>query len=199
MCNGFGLIVDKNLDAYFIEPDDEGDVSHSDIIYRLGWSDSQDTYIRSFVRIEFPDWTPESFQFDEEDTLPGWAEEHRVEIKDKCVGILEICAPIHKQRQQAIEVATQEFDKVNEPAWAERVAKMDAAYEKNPFMKSDFWDEWSKIRDDSMVEYRKATDSARDTYNNAYKAIRAETLAKFSAIKGYAPPRPEEPRDEIPL
>ena len=187
MCDGFGLIVDKNLDAYFIEPDDEGDVSHSDIIYRLGWNDNQDTYIRSFVRIEFPDWTPESFQFDEADTLPGWAEEHRDEIRDKCVKVLEICAPIREQRRQKIEAVEQEFNKVNEPAWTKRENKINAFIEKHPAMGDDFWEQYSKIRDDSMAEYRKATDPARDIYDKTYKSICAEAIAGFTQIKGYIP------------
>ena len=198
MCNGFGLIVDKNLDVYFVEPDSEGDVSHSEILYRLGWNDSQDTYIRSFVRIEFPDWTPESFQFDEEDTLPGWAEERRVEIKDKCVDLLRSgCEPAWQTYSEVYEAASAEYDKARDPLW-----------DKFQQARNDAWEHWEKgtdcderdtAIDAALKEYRLAIKSAEKVYYQAHDAARSEMFAKFSAIKGYVPPRSEGPRDEIPL
>ena len=110
MCQGFGLIVSKELKAYFIEPDYNGNCSHSDILDRLGWKENDSKFLRNFVRIEYPDWTPASFRFDEENTLPGWAENNRDDIRTKCEGRLKLCAP-----------AWAEYDKVCAPAWAELI------------------------------------------------------------------------------
>ena len=110
MCEGLGLIVSKELKAYFCEPD-RNDCSHSEILKRLGWKENGNQYLRNFVRVQFPDWTPDLFEFDEEDTLPGWAEEHRAEIATECSRILNLCAP-----------ALAEYEKVRDPAWAEFIA-----------------------------------------------------------------------------
>ena len=108
MCQGFGLIVNKELKAYFMEPDNEGDCSHSDLLKRLGWKENNNIHLRDFVRIEFTDWQSESFRFDEENTLPGWVENNRDEIQNKCIHILNLCAP-----------ARAEYENVRAPAWAE--------------------------------------------------------------------------------
>jgi hypothetical protein len=44
MCNGFGCIVDHNLNLYFTEPDRGGDCSHSEILERLGWQENTDPF-----------------------------------------------------------------------------------------------------------------------------------------------------------
>ena len=67
MCEGFGVIVDRELNVWFCEPDKEGNCSHSLTLARLGWKENDDVFLRHFVRVQFPDWTAKSFEFDEED------------------------------------------------------------------------------------------------------------------------------------
>jgi len=93
MCKGFGAIVDKELHVWFTEPDDDDDISHSEIIKRLGWKDNPDTFIRHFVRVECADWTTNSFRCDEDGTLPGWADAAQNEIRERVAKILELVAP----------------------------------------------------------------------------------------------------------
>jgi len=119
MCNGFGIIVDKELNLWFSEPDNTGDCSHSMTIQRLGWTENRNINLRHFVRVQFKDWTPNSFMFDEDDTLPGWCEENRDEIKNKCVVLLLRCAPAWAEYKKVCAPAWAEYEKVRAPAWAE--------------------------------------------------------------------------------
>lgn len=89
MCRGFGAIVDKDLNIYFTAPDKYLNVSHTDILNALGWVENRFTFSRNFVRIECPDWTINSFIFDELGTLPQFAEENQDEIKNKVAKILD--------------------------------------------------------------------------------------------------------------
>jgi len=116
MCNGFGMIVTSEMKGYFVEPDTSGDVSHADILNRLGWQDSDNQFTRRFVRVECGDWTMGSFRFDEDDTLPGWAEEHRDEIIALVDKTLTAAAP-----------AWAEYEKVSDAPWAECQKVRDAA------------------------------------------------------------------------
>jgi hypothetical protein len=121
MCEGFGLIVDKELNVYFIEPDSEGNCSHSDLLERLEWKDNTDQFIRNFVRVEYPDWKKKSFRFDENNTLPGWAENNRDEIIEKCNRTLKVCAPARAEYDKVCAPAWAECKKVCAPAWAELI------------------------------------------------------------------------------
>ena len=113
MCQGFGIIIDKDINLWFSEPDTDGNCSHSIIIERLGWRENEDPHLRSFVRVEFADWTPESFTFDETTTLPGWCENNKQEIQNKCVALLEKCAP-----------ASAEYEKVCDQARADTITRL---------------------------------------------------------------------------
>jgi hypothetical protein len=126
MCTGFGLIVSKDLKVYFVEPNVTGNCSHSDILERLGWNDSDDKFLRNFVRVEYADWKPESFRFDEDNTLPGWAENSRDEIRVKCDSRLSLCAAARAEYEKVCAAAWAEYEKVCAPARAE-YAKVCAA------------------------------------------------------------------------
>lgn len=104
MCNGFGAIVTQDA-MYFCEPDMNGDVSHREILRRLGWSENSDAFIRRFVRIECSDWTMTSFRFDEIDTLPGWVDEDAIRAA--------VDQTLHRCDQ-----ALATYEAVRDPAWA---------------------------------------------------------------------------------
>ena len=110
------MIVSKDMRAYFTTPDGDGNISHSDILAALGWKENTTYHIRHFVRVECEDWTIKSFRFDEEGTLPGWAEENREEIKSL----------VSKALRRAVR-ARAEYDKVSGAAWAEYEKVSDAA------------------------------------------------------------------------
>ena len=137
MCQGFGTIVTKNLDVYFTMFDDSGDIHHSNIIEALGIDENDNQFLRNFVRTENPDWTEESFHFDENDTLPGWVDE--VIVKDKVNRLLEKVSPIWA-----------EYLKVRQSAWAE--------YEK---VRRSAWAEYEKVQLAAWAEYEKVEQSAR--------------------------------------
>jgi len=119
MCNGFGMIVTKDLKAYFCELNMDGDCSHSEILKRLGLKDNRDLFTRNFVRVQCPDWKIKSFEFDEEASLPGWAEENRQEIINLVGKTLKKAYPAYA-----------EYQKVSGPAWAEYQKVCDAALAK---------------------------------------------------------------------
>ena len=116
MCEGFGLIVTRERE-YFIEPDKDGDVSHSEILRRLGWKDNTDPFRRNFVRVEYPNWTAESFRVDEASTLPGWCDEQ--DIRTRCDRILAKVAPALAEYEKVSDAARAEYEKVSDAAWAE--------------------------------------------------------------------------------
>lgn len=124
MCNGFGLIVTKD-NQYFIEPDKAGDVSHSEILRRLGWNDNDNQHIRRFVRVEYPDWTAGSFRFDEVETLPGWVDED--EVRNRCDKVLDRVSPLYAEYKRVIDAAYAEYKRVRDAAYAEYVQVI-AAY-----------------------------------------------------------------------
>ena len=119
MCEGFGTIVSNELKVYFIESDYDGNVSHSEILKRLGWTDNTDPHLRHFVRTECADWKIKSFRFDEEDTLPGWAEENRQEIINLVGKTLKKVYPALAEYKKVRDPAWAEYKKVRDQAWAE--------------------------------------------------------------------------------
>jgi hypothetical protein len=176
MCLGFGLIVDKELNVYFMEPDRDGDCSHSDLLERLGWKENTNKFLRNFVRVEFPDWEPLSFRFDENNTLPGWVENNRDEIMDKCNKVLRLCAPALPEYEKVRAPALAEYAKVCAPALAE-YAKVCASV----------WAEYEKARAPALAEYKKVCDPAWAEYKKVCDPALAELINKFSKIKGYVP------------
>ncbi len=95
MCDGFGAIVSKVGGIYFTHPDYAGDCSHSDILCGLGWPEQHDTFARGYVRVQCPDWTIGSFEFDEDFSLPGWAENNQAEIRATVENVLNKVAPLY--------------------------------------------------------------------------------------------------------
>jgi hypothetical protein len=84
MCDGFGCIVTKQLDVFTIEPDCFNNVSHNEIVRRLGYPFPR-SYCeipqRKWVRVECKDWTMDSFRLDEPyEWRPAWADELKEEI-----------------------------------------------------------------------------------------------------------------------
>jgi hypothetical protein len=82
---------------------------HTEILRRLHWEENTDAYKRYFVRIEIGDWKiPKKIDdiFDEPSTLPGWCEEWKQEIIDRCVNTMEKLRP-------HFEVAQAEHNRLN--------------------------------------------------------------------------------------
>jgi hypothetical protein len=139
MCNGFGIIVTKDGRYLFIEPDSDGNVSHSEILRRAWIKDvgsSEDIFTRPFVRVEIPTWKIGSFRFDEQNTLPGWVDED--EVKTRCNKLLKRVYPALAEYKKVTAPALAEYKKVTAPAWAE----------------------YKKVRDAALAEYEKVRDAA---------------------------------------
>jgi len=174
MCQGFGVVIDKDINLWFSEPDTDGNCSHSIIIERLGWRENEDPHLRSFVRVEFADWTPESFTFDETTTLPGWCENNKQEIQNKCVALLEKCAPAWAEYEKVCDQASAEYEKVRAPAYAE--------YEK---VRAPAWAEYEKVRYPAWAEYEKVRYPAWAEYEKVCDQARADTITRLKMISGY--------------
>ena len=174
MCQGFGIIIDKDINLWFSEPDTDGNCSHSIIIERLGWRENEDPHLRSFVRVEFADWTPESFTFDETTTLPGWCENNKQEIQNKCVALLEKCAPASAEYKKVCDQASAEYEKVCDQASAE--------YEK---VCAPAYAEYEKVRDQAYAEYEKVRAQAWAEYEKVCDQARADTITRLKMISGY--------------
>jgi len=179
--------VNNNLDVYFCEPDKEGSISHSEILLRLNWPDNDDAFVRRFVRVECMDWTVASFRFDEDQTLPGWAEQNRVEIINRVELISSkiaqalaeyekvraqawaeyviVCAPALAEYEKVRAQALAEYVKVRAPTWAEYVIVCDPA-----------WAEYVKVRAQALAEYEKVCAPAWAAF-----------VSKISTIQGYVP------------
>ena len=121
MCNGFGIICDKDLNMHFVEPGDDLDCSHSDILRRLGRMDNDDSILRNFIRLEYRHWEVEDFSVDESSTLPGWAQDENslsyrvsVEIMDKANKLLEKVQPAYKKFSKTFSHAKKLEEKADE-------------------------------------------------------------------------------------
>jgi hypothetical protein len=103
MCNGFSGFLHKNGQVFFIEPDENGNISHHDVLLRI------QEYLRNdsnLIPFEFPNWTVRSFRWDI-DNIPDWA------TKNKCVGVFKKVKPIWA-----------EYEKVKAAALAEMISKL---------------------------------------------------------------------------
>ena len=209
MCQGFGCIVNNNLDVYFCEPDKEGSISHSEILLRLNWPDNDDAFVRRFVRVECMDWTVASFRFDEDQTLPGWAEQNRVEIINRVElissKIAQALAEYEKVRAQAWaeyekvrDQAWAEYEKVRAQAWAEYVivcAPALAEYEKVRAqalaeyvkVRAPTWAEYVIVCAPAWAEYVKVRAQALAEYEKVCAPAWAAFVSKISTIQGYVP------------
>ena len=109
MCDGFSGWLHKSGKVFFIEPDEDGDISHHDVLLRIPVQFKKDA---DLVAFEFPDWTVKSFQWDSSN-IPTWA------TKKKCVGVFKKVKPIWAEYEKATAAARAEYEKATAPAWAE--------------------------------------------------------------------------------
>ncbi|MFA5152740.1 MAG: hypothetical protein WC554_09290 [Clostridia bacterium] len=110
MCIGFSAIITKDGRILFCEPNSDGNVSHSEILKRAGIEDDAKLLDRTFVRIEFPNWSESSFKFDEPKTLPPWVDEE--ELKNKSVKLLNRILPIYNEYNTVENPAKESRDKI---------------------------------------------------------------------------------------
>ena len=179
MCTGFGCLAGEDMRIRFIEPNRIGDIHHTEIIKRLGWKDTESIFLRGFVRVECPDWTIDSFHFDEESTLPAWAENGRDEIKNQVVKVLEKAAPIYEVFRRCIMDAQTKYLTETDTARTEYYAKL------------------SKYNDVSAADnrqckkairvYDRLTGPAHKKLENAEESFTAKMIAEMSIISGYVP------------
>lgn len=145
MCIGFGGILTRTGEIFFPTPDLGLDCSHSALLKALGIPDNHSPFNRNFVRWECSDWSAASFEWDENGTLPGWAEELAVEAQDKIAKLCERIAPAYAEYQKVNAPALAEYEKVNVPAYAE--------YQK---VRSAAWEEYEKVRDAAREKFLKS-------------------------------------------
>ena len=197
MCNGFSGFLHKNGQVFFIEPDDNGDINHHDVLLRIPVQFKKDD---DLVAFEFPDWTIKSFRWDVND-VPSWA------TKNKCVGVFKKVKLIWAEYEKVRDAALAEYEKVRDAAWAEYEKVRDAAraeyekvtapalaeyekvrdaalaeYEK---VRDAAYAEYKKVRDAAYAEYEKVTAAASAEYEKVRAAASAEMIEKLSTINGY--------------
>jgi hypothetical protein len=161
MCEGFGLIVTKDGRYLWCEPDRNGNCSHTEILKRAGIKENKDVHKRSFVRTQFSDWKAESFEFDENGTLPAWVDE--VIVKENCVKLLD-----------RVYLFWAEYEKVVDTAWAEYLT-----------VKATAWSEYKKLKANAMAEYLTVTATAWAEYNKVVDPAMAEFIDNIKSITGY--------------
>ena len=140
MCEGFGVIVTKDGRYLFCEPTEGMNCKHGDILHRAGIEENTDAYNRAFVRVQFSNWTKETFEFDEIGTLPAWVNEE--EVKERCCKLLDRVYP-----------ALAEYEKVRDAAWAEYEKVRDAAYAEYEKVRDAAWAEYEKVRAAALAEF----------------------------------------------
>ena len=202
MCNGFGMIVSGEIKGYFTMPDSDGDISHSDILRALGWKDNEEQFNRRFVRIECPNWTIDSFRFDERESLPGWAEENTDAIKAMVERALSKAAPAYAEYERVRDAAYAEYKRVTAPAYAEykRVTApaeaeykrvRDAAYAEYKRVRDAAYAEYERVRDAAYAEYERVSDAAYAEY----KRVTVPAYAEYERVRDAAVPEYERVRD----
>jgi len=162
MCEGFGGTISIDGRVLFAEPDRNGNCSHSMQLERLGWRDSDDAFLRSFVRFEFADWTEASFRYDENGTLPVWV------------------VPEYEERAKLLLARVA-------PIWAEYVQVTTAALAEYVQVKA----EYVQLKAAAWAEYVQVTTAAWAEYVQVTPAARAEMIAKLALIEGYVPEKEE--------
>ena len=189
MCEGFGMIVDRTGQGYFIEPDLDGDISHSDILKRLGWVENTETVHRNFVRVECRDWTMATFKFDEESTLPGWVDEEAA--RNLVSKILDKAAPAWAEYEKVIAPALAEYEKVRAWAYAEYEKVSAPAYAEYEKVRAPALAEYKKVSDQALAEYKKVNDPAWAEYEKVwawaeYEKVSAPAWAKYQKVRAQA-------------
>jgi hypothetical protein len=187
MCEGFGIIVTKNLDLLWSNPDAFGDCSHSRILHLGGMSDNDNEFLRNFVRIEFPTWWSESYTVDEIESLPGWYEENQDEIKARCFDLLDKVQPLYfdclnrmieirnelnktifpfdSEKQKNIYRACQDLDKDRETLDLQCEEELEALRLATPQKRRGLEDYWNK-RSEIVLKYEEKRIKALEIYKN---------------------------------
>ena len=196
MCNGFGMIVSSEIKGYFTMPDSDGDISHSDILRALGWKDNEEQFNRRFVRIECPNWTIDSFRFDERESLPGWAEENTDAIKAMVERALSkaapayaefenVRAPAYAEFKKVRDAACAELEKVRAPAYAEYERVSDAAEAKYQRVTAAAYAEYKRVTVPAYAEYERVRDAAEAEYERVRDAAEADLRNVLQKIDGF--------------
>jgi hypothetical protein len=108
MCYGLSGFYHKNGSAYFIEPDDGGNVSHHEVLERMPESLKKDGELIPF---EFPEWTIKSFRWDYPGKIPTWAD------KQKCGDLLRKVKPVWIKYKKVWNAAYAKREKICDAAW----------------------------------------------------------------------------------
>jgi hypothetical protein len=182
MCNGFGAIVTAQ-DVFFSEPDRDGDVSHSEILRRLGWQDSTDQFVRRFVRVECADWTMASFRFDESASLPGWVE--KADVLERVAGILSRCAQAYATYAAVRVPAYATYAAVRVPAYATYAAVRDPAYATYAEVCVPAYATYAEVCDPAYATYAAVCDQAYATYAAVRDQALAAMIAEMATLPGY--------------
>ena len=185
MCNGFGMIVSSEIKGYFTMPDSDGDMSHSDILEALGWKDNEEQFNRRFVRIECPNWTIDSFRFDERESLPGWAEENTDAIKAMVERALSKAAPAYAEYERVRDAAYAEFKKVRDAAYAECKRVRDAALAEYERVSDAAYAEYKRVTVPAYTEYERVRDAAEAEYERVRDAAEADLRSALQKIDGF--------------
>jgi hypothetical protein len=211
MCNGFGAIVTQDA-VYFCEPDKDGDIGHSEILNRLGWSENADPFIRHFVRVECSNWKLDSFRFDENETLPGWVDEES--CRERVAMVLARCAPAwaaydavqapalaayEAARDQALAAydavqaqALAAYEAVRAPAWAAYKAAQAPALAAYEAVRAPAWAAYEAVQAPAWAAYDAVQAPALAAYEAAQAQALADMINKLSTIAGYVPTRIQE-------
>jgi hypothetical protein len=175
MCNGFSGFLHKNGTVFFSEPNNQGNISHHDVLARMPKQFKNDD---DLVAFEFPAWTIKSFQWDSVN-VPAWAN------KQKCVATFKKVKPIWAEYNKVREQAYAEYKKVTAPAYAEYEKVKDAAYAEYEKVTAPAYAEYKKVKDAAYAEYEKVKDAAYAEYEKVRDAAYAEMIEKLSKIDGH--------------
>jgi hypothetical protein len=183
MCNGVSGFFSKNGNVYFIEPNDDGNISHHDVLARMPESLKNDD---NLVAFEFPDWTIKSFIWDT-DEVPSWVS------KQKCIGIFKLVKPIWIEYNKVRAQARAEYDKVCVPAWAEYDKVCVPAWAEYNKVCVPAWAEYNKVRDQARAEYDKVCVPAWAEYDKVcvpawaeYNKVCVPAWAEYNKVRDQA-------------
>jgi hypothetical protein len=187
MCSGFGIIIDKKLDLWFAEPDLVGDCSHTTILKRKGIVERSSVFTRPFVRVQYPGWSEDNFEFDELETLPSWALENGIEIHQKCDQLLGRCRAAYFSFAETIRPFRVQFEAINSDATLAL-----------RWVRTSCWSddkltclEQSKKYDEAIAQYRAIIDPAFHKFMESAREPLKVLVQSWSSIPGFVPP-PED-------
>lgn len=186
MCEGFGMLIDKELNYFFVEPDTMGNVHHSEIFRRLCIKENDKIYNRRFIRIECPHWRT-AFNFDEPNTLPGWAEDKREEIQGIVNKVIKSISPAYKKFARE---HTASYNKsVSESKIAlDKYRAIEVPASQQFYIDNDYQRYCTTTRIPAK-EYRSTLVKLNRELHNRESAILGELTKVMSLVSGYVPER----------